>query len=146
MRVFSKILAAIVMGLLAMVPVSTLAANFVDSGNSNYIFLGIGLVVLVAIAFAPTGRRAWGRGSLIAGALFVAAPLFMTALSAKVGSEMVSQSSASDAGATAVGAAIGGGLMVGATMFVGFVLGGILLVMGLVLVLGGRREVIVVNE
>jgi uncharacterized membrane protein len=82
---------------------------------------------------------------LIAGALFIAAPLFVSALSAKVGSDMVSQSSSADAGATAVGAAIGGGMLVGAAMFVGFIIGGILLVMGLILVLGGRREVIVVN-
>jgi hypothetical protein len=35
MRLISKILAAIVMGFVALVPGSTLAASFVDSGHSN---------------------------------------------------------------------------------------------------------------
>lgn len=36
--------------------------------------------------------------------------------------------------------------MVGASMFVGFIAGAIFLIMGLVLTLGGRREVVVVSK
>lgn len=147
MRAFSKILAALVMGVLAAIIASPLAALFVSGGGSNVVFLVVlALTALVAI-FAPTGRRAWGRGSLIVGALFIAMPLFVTGLSAQVGSSMVTDAAASgDEAATAIGATLGGGLMVGASMFIGFIAGTVFLILGLVLVLGGRREVVVVSS
>ena len=146
MRILSKIIAIIVFGILGGIVASPLAAIFVDDGTSNYVFLGVFLVIALAALFAPTGRRAWGRGSLIVGALFIAMPLFMTGLSAKVGSDMISETSETDGAATAIGATLGGGLMVGASMFIGFILGAIFLILGLVLILGGRREVIVVRD
>jgi hypothetical protein len=36
--------------------------------------------------------------------------------------------------------------MVGASMFIGFIAGAIFLILGLVLTLGGRREVVVVSS
>ena len=36
--------------------------------------------------------------------------------------------------------------MVGASMFIGFIVGGILIVFGLIMALGGRREVIIVEN
>jgi hypothetical protein len=60
---------------------------------------------------------------------------------------MISEASASgDEATTAIGATLGGGLMVGASMFIGFIAGAIFLILGLVLTLGGRREVVVVSS
>lgn len=134
------------MGILTILALSPLAANFVESGSSNFVFLA-GFVIVVLIVFlAPTGRRAWGRGSLVVGVIFLAMPLFVLALSTQVGTTMVQEASTADESAAAIGATIGGGLMVGASAFVGFILGGIFVILGLVLVLGGRREVIVVEK
>lgn len=147
MRTLSKMLAALVMGVLVAIVASPLAALFVDGGGSNFVFLTVLAITALAALFAPSGRRAWGRGCLIVGVLFIAMPLFMTGLSAQVGSSMISDASASGTeAATAVGATIGGGLMVGASMFVGFIAGAIFVILGLVLTLGGRREVVVVSS
>jgi len=146
MRILSKILAVLIIGIIAVLAASPLAANFVDGGTSNYIFLGVVAVTTLAIVLAPTGRRAWGRGCLIVGVLFIAMPLFMTALSAQIGSEIVTEAATSgEQTAATIGASIGGGLMVGASLFLGFILGAIFIITGLVLVLGGRREVTVIE-
>lgn len=147
MRLVSKILAILVMGLISGLAASPLAASFVDTGNSNYVFFGVFIVMAGIIFLAPTGRRAWGRGSLICGVLFVSMPLFVTALGAQVGSAIVADASTTgeEAGA-AIGATLGAGLMVGASMIIGFIIGGVFLILGLVLVLGGRREVVIIDS
>ena len=146
MKVISKILATIVFGLLVATLASPLAAATVDTGISNYIFLGALVLVAVLSFTAPTGRRAWGRGSLLTGVLFIVLPLTVGTLSGVVANEMITDASVQDQGATAVGATIGAGLMVGASAFVGFILGAVFIILGLVLTLGGRREVIVVEN
>src|SRR6056297_681063 len=110
MRIFSKVIAAILFGALASIVASPLAATFIDGGRSNYVFLAIFGFTLLAVLLAPTGRRAWGRGSLITGALLVSLPLFVTGLSAKVGSEMLESAQVGDETTTAIGATLGGGL------------------------------------
>jgi len=59
---------------------------------------------------------------------------------------MVVNASADDAGATAIGATIGSGLMVGASAFFGFIIGAVFVILGLVLLLGGTREVRIVEK
>ncbi len=144
MRTVSKILATIFFAIVASLAISPLAAAV--SSASNVVFIGmIGIVALVCM-MAKTGRRAWGWGALICGALFLALPLTMTALSGVVFNEVVSAAPLDTSGATAAGAAIGSGLMVGASAFFGFFVGGIFIVLGLVLTLGGRNEVVVVEK
>lgn len=146
MRIVSKILAGLILGIIALLAASPVAGAFVESGASNIVFLAVFATVMVACLFAPTGRRAWGRGSLLCGLLFFALPLSTLALSGMVASDMVTNASANDAGATAIGATLGTGLMVGASAFIGFIVGGIFVVLGLVLSLGGTRDVRIVDK
>lgn len=88
-------------------------------------------------------RRAFGRGFLSLGTASFLLPISTMLLSGRVMGEMVD---ASNDAATAVGATIGSGLMTGMSAFIGFFLGVVFLVLGLVLVLGGRREVVVVEK
>ncbi len=125
---------------------SPVVAAILPTENAPIAAIAVFALIAVLCFFAPTGRRAWGRGSLVAGALFLALPLSMTVLSARIGTQMVANASTADAGATAVGATLGAGLMVGVSAFFGVIFGAIFLIMGLVLVLGGRREVIVVER
>lgn len=146
MRLVSKILAGIIMGVIAILAASPVAAVFVESGNSNIVFAVVFGAVLLASILAPTGRRAWGRGSLLCGLLFVVLPISTLALSGQVTSDIVTNAAANDAGAAAIGATIGSGLMVGASMFIGFIFGAIFVILGLVLLLGGTRDVRIVDR
>ena len=87
---------------------------------------------------------ATGRGTLINGLLFLALPLFMVALSGTVVTEMTEAGRANSA--ESAGAVIGSGLAVGMSAFFGFILGAIFIIIGLVLLLGGTRDVRVVEE
>lgn len=69
MRIVSKVLAGLIFGVIAAMLASPLAAVFVDSGDSNIVFAIAFVVVFGASLLAPTGRRAWGRGSLLSGLL-----------------------------------------------------------------------------
>jgi len=146
MKFISKAIATIIFGIIAFLASSPIAAALVNAEMNNYVFLAVFAVVALACFTAPTGRRAWGRGSLIAGALFLALPLTIGALSGIAAEEIISQAAADEQGATAVGATIGAGLMVGAASFVGFILGAIFIIFGLIMTLGGRREVIIINN
>ncbi|VDC31334.1 hypothetical protein [Pseudogemmobacter humi] len=147
MRFIGKLLATILFGLLTFVALTPLAAALLKGNQAGPPLVVIAALVVVSVmAFtAPTGRRAWGRGSLIAGACFLALPLSMTVLSGLAAQEVVAQAGAGQEAVAAAGATIGAGIMVGASAFFGFFLGTIFLVTGLVLVLGGRREVVIVQ-
>ena len=145
MRIISKVIAAILMASIAFLAVSPLAAAFVTGGNSNIVFGVVFLAVLAACLLAPTGRRAWGRGALLCGFLFLALPISVLVLSGTVSNELI-KSSSDTSGAEAAGAIIGSGLMVGASAFFGFIIGGIFVITGLVLVLGGTRDVRIVEK
>jgi len=95
--------------------------------------------------FAPNIRRAFGRGFLFCGVSFLALPLTMGLLSSQAASEVIAASPDSQASAI-IGAGGGAMLVTGVASFVGIILGGIFVIIGLVLVLGGRREVIYVEK
>lgn len=148
MRIVSKILATIVFGLICFIALSPLGAAVTNgSGSAPTIMLLAVLILMGVLVFwAPTGRRAWGRGSLVAGVCFVALPLSMLVLSGQAVQEVVAGAPVDEAGMATVGASIGAGLAVGASAFFGFIFGTIFIVTGLVLVLGGRREVVIVER
>ncbi len=154
MRFIGKLLAAIIFSVISLIAASPLAAAFVTdngaSSPSNFVFLAVFVGVIVIVLFAPTVRRAFGRGFLLSGVLFLLLPLSTMLLSGTVASEMMTASAASgasegDQAATALGATLGAGLMTGLAAFVGLILGAVFVILGLVLALGGRREVIVVQ-
>lgn len=145
LKAIFRIIVGALFGLLSGIALAPAIAAFSNGQGSN---AWVVLVVLAAGAvlgfFAPTVRRAFGRGFLLAGVSVFALPLSVMMLSGRVASDMMAETSSS--GATMVGAGLAGTMMTGAAGFIGFFFGTILIVIGLVLVLGGRREVVVVER
>lgn len=108
------------------------------------------LVIIAGVAalgfFAPTIRRALGRGFLLLGISFFALPVSTLLLSGRAATEVVAASAQGDQAATAIGAGLGAAVMTGAGTFFGLIFGTIFALLGLVLALGGRREVIVIQK
>ncbi len=140
-----RLIVGVIFGAASALALSPAVAAFTDSSGSNawLFFLVIGAGALLGV-FAPNIRRAFGRGFLLLGASVFALPLSTLLLSGRVASDMAAQSG-NDA-ATLAGAGIAATMMTGAAAFIGFFLGAIFLIIGLVLVLGGRREVVIVER
>lgn len=118
-----------------------------EGAASTVVALALGGLVWLLVLFAPTIRRGFGRSFLSLGSATLLLPISMLALSGRVTNDMVLEaSSEADQGAAALGGMLAGGLATGLAGFVGFIVGGILLILGLVLSLGGTREVIVKNK
>lgn len=132
-------------GLAAGAALSPFFASFQDGSGGVGVFIMIGLGALLG-GSAPTIRRCFGRSFLLIGACVFLLPISAMILSGVAFSEVMAGADESSRGATAVGAGVAGGIMTGIAGFVGFVLGSVLLIIGLVLSLGGRREVIVVSR
>lgn len=114
-------------------------------GGASLIFYSIIVTGVILGLFAPTVRRAFGRGFLIVGVSLFALPLTVGMLTAQAASEVIAASS--DSPATAIiGAGGGAALFTGLATFVGLILGSIFTIAGLVLALGGRREVVLVDR
>ncbi|MBN9241736.1 MAG: hypothetical protein J0I98_02965 [Mesorhizobium sp.] len=140
-------LIGLVFGMFAMFALIPALAAFrtTDSPMPGWAW-AIPVIGLLLGIFAPTVRRAFGRGFLMLGASVFALPLSAMLLSGRVSSDMVAGAAQDDKAVTAIGSGIAGFLVTGAATFVGFFFGAILLVVGLVLALGGRREVVVVHQ
>jgi hypothetical protein len=108
------------------------------------------LIIILGLAalgfFAPTIRRALGRGFLLLGVSFFALPVSALLFSGRVASEALDRATPADQAGTAIGGGIAMALLTGAGTFIGVTFGVIFTVLGLVLALGGRREVVVVKR
>jgi hypothetical protein len=146
LRYVFQVIVGVVFGAASIVVLSPLLAVFSNEEGDAPIPSTIAFAaVLLLIAFAPTIRRAFGRGFLCLGSAFFALPLSTMVLSGVVAAETVGMAADTDKAMAGLGAGIAGGLMTGVAGFIGFFLGSILLLVGLVLSLGGRREVIVIT-
>lgn len=100
--------------------------------------------------FAPTLRRAFGRGFLLVGVAVFALPVTSFLMAGRAVQDTVVQSGAAsgslEQAGVAVGAGLAGAMITGIGTLFGLVMGSILLITGLVLSLGGRREVIVIER
>lgn len=67
-------------------------------------------------------------------------------LSARTAHEVVTSSDKVEQAGQALGAGLAGAAFTGVAAFIGLIGGGILIIIGLVLALGGRREVIIVER
>ncbi|PHN71567.1 hypothetical protein AO286_10790 [Pseudomonas syringae] len=138
-----KILAGIVGGLILAILVSMVvgiagAASPETSGARGAIVFFVAWVVALVIAiYAPTAGKAWRRLMVMSG---IAA--FMLPLSGIIftGSHIATNLSGAHSGAEKAGAAIGGTLVSGFLGFIGFFLGVIFLIIGLLV---GRDKQIV---
>jgi hypothetical protein len=146
-RAILRVLVGLIFGVVSGVALAPAFAAFSDSSGSNAWVI---FVVVIGGAllgfFAPTLRRAFGRGFLLAGVSVLALPLSVMLLSGRVGSDMIAATDSGGQAATAAGAGIAGVMMTGVAGFIGFFFGAILIIVGLVLALGGRREVYVVQR
>ncbi len=150
LRTFINIIIGIVFGIVGAVALSPAFAAFnSDTSNiSTYVFAFVFVLIIALCAFAPTIRRGFGRGFLTVGSCFILLPISTLLLSGMVTNDMINDTAAvgGDVGSAAVGGTIATGLLTGASAFFGIILGGLFLIIGLILALGGRREVIVVEN
>jgi hypothetical protein len=147
MSAFFRVLIGGVFGALCALVLSPALAAFVTP-ESRVVAAAPWLIILASAAlgfFAANIRRAFGRAFLLLGLCFVALPLSAGMLSGRVATEMTTAADAQDQLATAAGAGLASVAVVGVSAFIGIILGTICLVIGLVLTLGGRREVVVVQ-
>lgn len=145
LRIIFQIIVGIVFGIAAGLALSPLFAAISDGTGTAGFFI-VFIVAILLGAFAPTVRRAFGRGFLILGAAIFALPVSTLLLSGVVSHEMITGAAEADKGYAAAGSVIAGGLMTSIAGLFGFVLGSISLIVGLILSLGGRREVVVVER
>lgn len=145
LRIIFQIIIGVVFAIAAGLALSPLFAAFHD-GKGTAGFYVVFFVVTLLAAFAPTVRRAFGRGFLLLGAAIFALPVSTFILSGVVSHEMVTGAADADKGYAAAGSMIAGGLMTSIAGLFGFVLGSISLIVGLILSLGGRREVVIVER
>lgn len=146
-RAIVKIVFGAIFGILAALALSPAFAAFTeeDATTSAIVMLVVVFLSVLLSSFAPTIRRALGRGFLTLGAAVFVLPISTFLLSGRAASEMVSAADTGDQALVAVGAGLAGVAVTGVATFVGLILGAILLIVGLVLALGGRREVIMVR-
>ncbi len=130
---------------IALIP--AFAAFTTDQDSITPIILMALLVPLCGVLcfFAPTIRRALGRGFLLLGASVFALPISAFLLSGRVAFEVTNTAQEGSEAFAVVGAGLAGVAVTGIATFIGVIIGAILLLIGLVLSLGGRREVIVIE-
>jgi hypothetical protein len=145
LRYAFQIVLGLIFGLLCFGALTPLLASLPSSSSAAAGFAVI-LIVLLVVAFSSNLRRSFGRSFLLLGVCVFLLPLSMMALSGTVLNESVTVANEANKSATVAGGVIAGGLMTMLAGFVGFVLGSVLLLIGLILSLGGRREVVVVNK
>ena len=145
MRYIVQLVLGVIFAFLASLALSPFFASFANGAGAKYsIFLG--LVIAVIIAMAPNIRRCFGRGFLFLGTAVFLLPLSALVISGVALNETVDAAAEADKGFAVVGGALAGGLVTGAATFVGLIGGTVLLILGLILSLGGRREVVVVER
>lgn len=145
LRILFQVLLGAVFGAASAASLSPLLASFAPKAGTIGTFVVFGVVTLL-VAIAPSIRRAFGRSFLFLGAAVFLLPLSTMVLSGVTLNETVNAASEADKGYAAVGGVMAGGIMTAFAGFVGFILGSIFLLVGLILSLGGRREVIVVEQ
>lgn len=144
-RIIGQSVIGFVFGLVSLAALSPFLASLPEQAG-DYAGLGVAGFVALLSGFAPTVRRAFGRGFLVTGASVFALPLSTIILSGTVLAQTVSDTAVSDQGYAVAGGVIAGGMMTAAAGFIGFFFGTILLLTGLILSIGGRREVVVVKD
>jgi hypothetical protein len=143
-----RILVGLVFGGLAAVALSPAIAAFNENAESKApLFIPV-VVLLTAVAtfFAPSVRRAFGRGFLISGVSFLSLPISVMLIAWRTTSDAVIASAPGNEAVAAVGVGVAGMMATGFATFVGLIAGAIFLIIGLVLALGGRREVIIIKQ
>lgn len=137
-----KFVAGLIGGLILAVLAATvvgLAGAASGSGAGAGVFFGAWVIALVIALTAPRAGKAWRRLLIISGLMAFMLPLSGIIFTGSYVATKVDHTSA-HAAAEAAGATIGGALVSGALGFIGFFLGVILIIVGL---LTGRDKQVV---
>ena len=142
-----RILVGILFGIGSAIALTPAFAAFTTEQDTITPIVIMSFVLLCGVLcfFAPTIRRAFGRGFLVLGASVFALPISAFLLSGLAASEVVSTAEEGSEAFAAVGAGLAGIAVTGVATFIGVIIGTILLLIGLILSLGGRREVIIIE-
>lgn len=140
LRYIIQVLLGVFFAFLTLASLSPLFASF-QSTTGTTLAIIVGVIVIIFASIAPSIRRCFGRSFLILGAAIFLLPISAVVLSGVALNETVEMAADADKSSAILGGVLAGGLVTGLASFVGFVLGTILLVFGLVLSLGGTREV-----
>ncbi|BAQ69192.1 hypothetical protein CCR90_08145 [Rhodovulum sulfidophilum] len=146
---FFRLIIGAVFGIASVLALSPALAAFSseDGDSTNFVMLGVVALCALLGVFAPTIRRAFGRGFLLLGASTFALPISTFLLSGRVASDTMASTSGEEVdAASAIGAGLAGVAMTGMAAFIGLIMGAIFLLIGLILSLGGRREVVIVER
>jgi len=143
-----RIIIGVLFGAGSAVALTPAFAAFTANKDSITPVIMMALVLLCGVLcfFAPTIRRALGRGFLVLGSSVFVLPISAFLLSGRAASEVVSTAEKGSEAFAAVGAGLAGVAVTGIATFIGLIIGSILLLIGLLLSLGGRREVIIIEE
>lgn len=143
-----RILVGVLFGIGSALALSPAFAAFTTGKDAATPIIMMALVLFCGVLcfFAPTIRRAFGRGFLLLGVSVFALPVSAFLLSGRAASEVISSAEEGSEAFAAVGAGLAGVAVTGVATFFGIVLGAILLLIGIVLSLGGRREVIIIEQ
>lgn len=142
-----RILVGILFGIGSAIALTPAFAAFTTEQDTITPIVMMSFVLLCGVLcfFAPTIRRAFGRGFLVLGASVFALPISAFLLSGLAASEVVSTAEEGSEAFAAVGAGLAGIAVTGVATFIVVIIGTILLLIGLILSLGGRREVIIIE-
>lgn len=143
MSAIVRLLIGLVLGVACALVLSPAAAAIpLDwSGLAGGAMLGIIVLSVLLAIFAPSIRRAAGRGFLFLGISFFALPISSFLLSGQAASHVIAAADPADQDAAVMGAGLVVVLLTGIGAFIGLFMGLIFTILGLVMVLGGRRGV-----
>jgi hypothetical protein len=145
---FFRLLIGAVFGFGCFIVLSPALAALLGSVPNASALVLAALVLVGALVgfFSRSIRRAFGWSFLALALSVVALPLSTMLLAGRVAVDASNAAEASERSATVVGAGIAGTLLTGGAAIIGFFLGAIFLVIALILLLGGRRQVILVDR
>lgn len=152
MRMVVKVFAALIGAVFgiasgfALAPALAAFASKESAAGPGIFMLAMVVLGILLGVFAPTIRRTFGRGFLLLGVCVLALPISTLLLTGRATNDVVQNAEAGNEAAVAVGAGLASIAVTGVAAFVGVFLGAILIIIGLVLALGGRREVVVVGR
>ncbi len=133
---------------IAIVPFFAALGSRIGDNANIYSFAATAFVAIIVV-IAPTFRRSVGRGFILVAIYLFLLPVSITFLGVEVSSNVIEQTEQTDDIGVLAGvytastiAETGAGILTG---FLGFFLGTASLIIGLVLSLGGKREVVIVD-
>ncbi len=144
-KIISGLVGGLIVAILGSMLVTLASAGPPESDGQTgaMVFLIFWVVALVIALKAPRAGKAWRRLLIISGLLAFAMPISSLIFTGAQIADVASQSG-EHVGAAVVGTALGGGIVTAIAGFLGFFVGVILLVTGLLI--GRDKQIIIIKE